>query len=80
MDETTREVWISACAHQLHLQWRTTDPHDLEDLAASLWADLRLRGLSPAKAVADWLGPVAHSRVPTELDKVRSRSAAQRLI
>jgi hypothetical protein len=58
MDETPGDLWIAACAHRLQQQWRTVDPLQLEDVAAELWRDERLRSLPPAAAAVVWLGPV----------------------
>ncbi|MDM0116230.1 hypothetical protein QTI66_29110 [Variovorax sp. J22R133] len=52
------QLWIGACAHQLQRRWRTVDPDDLEDLAASLARDPALRALSPAEAAGVWLRPI----------------------
>ena len=58
-----RDVWIDACAHRLQRQWRTVDPAQLEEVAAGLWADERLRAMAPAQAAVDWLRPVASGDV-----------------
>jgi len=47
MDEIAADVWIAACAHRLQQQWRTVDPLLLEEVAADLWRDERLRSLPP---------------------------------
>ncbi len=57
--ETTTEIWIAACAHQLQRHWRTVDPEQLEEVAADLWRDETLRALAPAEAAVVWLEPVA---------------------
>jgi hypothetical protein len=51
-----RETWIAACAHRLQRQWRTVDPEQLEEVAAELWRDARLREMAPADAAVAWLG------------------------
>lgn len=38
------------------------DPLELEDVAAELWRDRRLRALPPAEAATDWLRPIAPTR------------------
>jgi len=58
MDEIAADVWIAACAHRLQQQWRTVDPLLLEEVAADLWRDERLRSLPPGAAAVAWLGPV----------------------
>ncbi len=58
MDALPASIWIAACAHQLQQQWRTVDPLQLEDLAADLWEDERLRALAPSDAARVWLEPV----------------------
>ena len=57
--ETTEEIWIAACAHALQRHWRTVDPAQLEEVAADLWMDDRLRVLMPGEAAGLWLEPVA---------------------
>ena len=56
--ETTAEIWIAACAHELQRRWRTVDPEQLEELAADLWQVSELQSLSPAQAARQWLRPV----------------------
>ena len=53
------ELWIAACAHRLQRRWRTVDPAMLEEVAADLSRDPRLRAMAPSEAAADWLRPVA---------------------
>ncbi|PZQ02490.1 MAG: hypothetical protein DI587_03315 [Variovorax paradoxus] len=53
-----RQTWIAACAHRLQLQWRTVDPGQLEEVAADLWGDERLRDLEPVQAAGEWLRPI----------------------
>ena len=53
-----REIWIAVCAHRLQFRWRTVAPEQLDEVAAELWADERLRGLPPDAAAVAWLGPV----------------------
>jgi hypothetical protein len=54
-----REIWIAVCAHRLQRQWRTIDPDQLDELAADLWRDERLRSLPPDEAATQWLEPLA---------------------
>lgn len=54
-----RDDWIAVCAHQLQRQWRTVDPDQLDEVAADLWRDPRLRAMAPAEAAVAWLAPVA---------------------
>ncbi|MDM0012004.1 hypothetical protein QTH87_06065 [Variovorax sp. J22P168] len=54
------EIWIAACAHRLQQHWRTVDPIELEEVAAELWRNERLRELPPAMAAAEWLSPIEH--------------------
>lgn len=58
MDETPSDLWIAACAHRLQQRWRTVDPLELEEVAAELWRDERLRAMAPGDAAVAWLGPV----------------------
>jgi len=58
MDEIPPPLWIAACTHHLQLQWRTVDPQELEETARELMRDPRLREMSPADAVANWLRPI----------------------
>ncbi len=58
MAEMTAEIWIAACAHRLQQRWRTVDPLLLEEVAADLWRDDRLRALPPDAAAVAWLDPV----------------------
>ncbi|WP_093161693.1 hypothetical protein [Variovorax sp. YR216] len=60
MNPISAETWIAACAHQLQRQWKTVDPEQLEEVAADLWMDDRLRGMSPSDAAREWLSPVQH--------------------
>jgi hypothetical protein len=59
MDPIDADIWIAACAHQLQRQWRTVDPEQLEEVAADLWRNERLRALPPVQAAARWLEPVS---------------------
>jgi hypothetical protein len=59
--------WIAACAHQLQRRWRTVDPEQLEEVAADLWVDPALRTLSPIRAAAEWLEPVAPNGILARL-------------
>ncbi|WP_345537106.1 hypothetical protein [Variovorax defluvii] len=61
MHETAATIWIAACAHRLQQQWRTVDPLQLEEVAADLWRDERLRSMTPDEAARAWLEPVAPS-------------------
>lgn len=53
-----REIWIAVCAHRLQRQWRTIDPEQLDEVAAELLRDERLREMPPDAAAVAWLGPV----------------------
>jgi len=56
--EIPTDMWIYYCAKRLKLHWRTVDPEQLEELAADLAKDDRLRSLSPQAAAALFLEPV----------------------
>ena len=56
-----REIWIAACAHRLQQQWHTVNPLELEEVAADLWSDQRLRARGPTTAAQEWLKPIAFS-------------------
>ncbi|MEJ8850906.1 hypothetical protein [Variovorax rhizosphaerae] len=58
MDSLPSTVWIAACAHRLQRHWRTVDPDVLEETAAELWRDERLRSMGPTEAASDWLKPL----------------------
>jgi len=58
MDSMPSDVWIAACAHRLQRHWRTVDPFTLEETAAELWRDERLRAMAPAEAATEWLRPL----------------------
>ena len=58
MDHIPETVWIAACAHRLHLHWRTVDPVELETVAGELAGDARLRAMLPTEAATAWLQPV----------------------
>ncbi|RZL93341.1 MAG: hypothetical protein EOP82_07925 [Variovorax sp.] len=57
-----RDGWIAICAHQLQRQWRTVDPEQLDEVAADLWIDPRLRAMAPQEAAEEWLRPLATRR------------------
>jgi hypothetical protein len=67
-DEIPTDMWIHFCARRLKLHWRTVDPQQLEELAADLACDARLRALSPQAAATLFLEPV------TAPEKVVQRS------
>ena len=56
--ETTPEIWIAACAHELQRRWRTVEPEQLEEVAGDLWKSEGLRLMTPARAATEWLRPV----------------------
>ena len=56
--ETTKEIWIAACAHELQRRWRTVEPEQLAEVASELWRDAELCSMAPARAAAEWLRPV----------------------
>lgn len=51
-------TWITAVAQRLQARWKTVDAGRLEDLAADLWLDERLRAMEPVEAADAWLAPV----------------------
>jgi hypothetical protein len=55
MEEASRQAWIARCAHRLRERWRTVDLPSLEELAAQLWRDERLRSQHPEDAATEWL-------------------------
>ncbi len=57
-DTVQRRTWVAACSHRLQRQWPSIDPQQVEELAASLWQDERLRRLEPTDAAAEWLQPI----------------------
>ena len=62
MEPATDDLWIAALAHHLARRWRTVDPDVLEDLAADIAHDPRLRTLAPDEAAVLWLEPVGTAR------------------
>jgi hypothetical protein len=58
VNQVMQSTWIAACAHRLQRQWPRADPDQLEDVAAELWRDKRLRALEPTAAAEHWLQPV----------------------
>lgn len=56
------QEWIDKCSQRLQEHWRTIDPARLDDVAADLWADERLRPMDPAVAAEEWLRPVLIER------------------
>jgi hypothetical protein len=60
-----RRTWVAACSHRLQRRWLSIDPAEVEDLAATLWLDARLRELEPTDAAAEWLRPV-HAERPDD--------------
>jgi len=58
MDSVASSTWIAAAAHALQRRWRTVAPEQLEELAADLWQDERLRSLPPVDAAHEWLRPI----------------------
>ncbi len=73
MDENAREQWVAQCARRLRQHWRTIDLASLEEVAAELHRDERMRSMSAADAAAAWLeqgvcvaepqGPILSPRV-----------------
>lgn len=71
-NEIPTDMWIYYCAKRLKLHWRTVDPEQLEELAADLACDARLRVLAPQAAAALFLEPVT---LPS--DQMVARSSAE---
>lgn len=71
-NEIPTDMWIYYCAKRLKLHWRTVDPEQLEELAADLACDARLRALAPQAAAALFLAPVT---LPS--DQTVARSSAE---
>ena len=61
MHQLTSAQWIAIAAHRLHHRWRSVTPAQLDELAADLLRDERLRELEPETAVDEWLPPIAQS-------------------
>ena len=53
--------WITAVADRLQERWKTIEPGRLDELAADLWRDEKLRAMEPRKAADEWLAPVVTS-------------------
>jgi hypothetical protein len=62
MEPATDDLWIAALAHHLARRWRTVDPDVLEDVAADIARDPKLRALAPDEAAVLWLEPVGTGR------------------
>ena len=56
MDEMAQGQWVAQCARRLRQHWRTIDLASLEEVAADLYGDERMRSMSPAAAAVVWLG------------------------
>ncbi|HEX2539903.1 MAG TPA: hypothetical protein VHM00_02355 [Caldimonas sp.] len=56
MDEIRQQEWVAQCARRLRQHWRTIDLGSLEEVALELFADERMRSMSPAAAATAWLG------------------------
>jgi hypothetical protein len=55
---TPEPQWIAIAAHRLQYRWRSIDPDQLDEVAADLWREPKLRELEPAAAVDEWLAPI----------------------
>lgn len=53
--------WMDVVSERLQRQWPTVDPARLDDVAADLWADEKLRSMAPLTAADEWLRPVANA-------------------
>ncbi len=73
-NEIPTDMWIYYCAKRLKLHWRTVDPEQLEELAADLACDARLRALAPQAAAALFLEPVT---LPSDQAVVRSSAESE---
>ena len=73
MHHLTEAQWIAIAAHRLQHRWRSINPGQLDDLAADLWQDERLRSLEPATAVDEWLTPVWTPDMPRVALNARRR-------
>lgn len=62
MEPATDDLWIAALAHHLARRWRTVDPDVLEDVAADIAREPKLRALAPDEAAVLWLEPVGIAR------------------
>jgi hypothetical protein len=56
VDEIKQREWVAQCARRLRQHWRTIDLASLEEVAAELYGDERMRSLSPSAAAVTWLG------------------------
>jgi hypothetical protein len=61
-----QDVWIAAFAHRLLRHWRNVHPDELDQVAADLWRDARLREMDPVEAAEEWLKPIATRNVPPQ--------------
>ena len=78
--QTPQNIWIAACAHQLHRRWRTVDPERLEEVAADLWRDELLRAMLPADAALSWLEPGRDFRAAALTSGVRKAVRRQQVV
>lgn len=65
MDHAAPPEWVAIAARCLQRRWRSIDPEQLDDLAADLWRDERLRVMRPSDAVDAWLAPISSPNAGT---------------
>ncbi|MCY7290120.1 MAG: hypothetical protein LH624_18220 [Cryobacterium sp.] len=55
MERLSPQEWIALAAHRLSRRWRHVDAEQLDEVAADLYRDEKLRSLEPTAAADNWL-------------------------
>lgn len=58
MDRLSPQEWIALASHRLARRWRHVDAEQLDEVAADLYRDEKLRSFEPAAAADNWLAPM----------------------
>ena len=55
MERLSSQEWIALASHRLSFRWRHVAPEQLDEVAADLHRDEKLRSLEPGEAADTWL-------------------------
>lgn len=55
MERLSPQEWVALAAHRLSRRWRHVDAEQLDEVAADLYRDEKLRSLEPTAAADNWL-------------------------
>lgn len=55
MERLSSQEWIALASHRLSYRWRRVAPEQLDEVAADLHRDEKLRSLDPSDAADAWL-------------------------